>query len=320
VGAYEESIALAQEVLTFADEVGDEHLAMGALGTIGLSRVHSGDAAGIEDLEEAVVRGQRVGAGPEVGTALNNLANCLWEVGRLDDATARLAQAREVCERYGLTTGIFWLDGERVYDCDRHGDLDGIVAAAAHFLGRPDATTSYQTRPVLATRARALLARGQVDEALADAEQALAGYREAGSDAQIATEILTVAGRCIRAAGRHEEASALIAEVLSVPYRMAYDLPLALAELGRGNDFLGLTEGNQSYPWEQAGRAAGAGDVLQASEIYGSIGARFPEAWAALLAAERGDASRLDAALAYFEEQRATPYVERCRALMQASA
>ena len=58
----------------------------------------------------------------------------------------------------------------------------------------------------------------------------------------------------------------------------------------------------------------------RASEIYGQIGARFPEAWAALLAAERGDTSRLDAALAYFEEQRATPYVQRCRALLQASA
>ena len=50
------------------------------------------------------------------------------------------------------------------------------------------------------------------------------------------------------------------------------------------------------------------------------MGARFPEAWAGLLAAERGDASRLEAALAYFEEQGATPYVQRCRALMQASA
>ena len=41
---------------------------------------------------------------------------------------------------------------------------------------------------------------------------------------------------------------------------------------------------------------------------------------AVFMAAERGDTSRLDAALAYFEEQQATPYVERCRALMQASA
>jgi len=159
-----------------------------------------------------------------------------------------------------------------------------------------------------------------VDEALADAEQALAGFREAGSDTQIATEILTVASRCTSAAGRTEDANALIAEILSVPYRTAYDLPLFLLEIGRGDDFLALTEGNESYAWEQAGRAAAGGDPLRASEIYGSIGARFPEAWAALLAAERGDTSRLDAALAYFEEQRATPYVQRCRALLQASA
>jgi hypothetical protein len=69
-----------------------------------------------------------------------------------------------------------------------------------------------------------------------------------------------------------------------------------------------------------AGRASASGDLVGGSEIYGRIGARFPEAWAALLAAERGDTSRLEPALAYFEEQRATPYVERCRALMQASA
>jgi hypothetical protein len=59
---------------------------------------------------------------------------------------------------------------------------------------------------------------------------------------------------------------------------------------------------------------------VRASEIYGGIRARFAEAWAALLAAERGNTSRLDTALAYFEEQQATPYVQRCRALMQASA
>ena len=318
-GAHEEAIALAQEVLEFADASEDERLAMNALGTIGLARVSSGDSAGIDDLEEGIARGERIGAGFEVGTALNNLANCLWEVGRLGDSSARYAEAREVCERYGLTAGISWLDGERVYDCDRRGDLDGVIAAAEHFFSRPDAATSYQRRPVLATRARVLLARGHTDEALADAEGALAAFREAGSDAQVATEILTVASRCIRAAGRHEEASALTGEVLSVPYKTVYDLPLYLAELGE-DAFLALTAGKPSYPWEQAGRAAATGDLLRASEIYGSIGARFPEAWAGLLAAERGDTSRLDAALAYFEEQQATPYSRRCRALMQASA
>jgi tetratricopeptide (TPR) repeat protein len=273
----------------------------------------------VDDVEEVIARARRAGALSGVGTELNNLANLLWQVGRLDDSTARYEEAREVCERYGFTAGISWLDGERVYDRDRHGDLDGALAAAAHFLGRPDAETSYQTRPVLATRARVLLERGQVEEALADAEQALAGFRESGYDAQVASDVLTSVSRCFRAVGRAEEADSLVAEALSVPDKMIYDLPLYLVELGRGDDYLGLT-GKAAYAWGEAGEAAATGDLPRASEIYGRIGARFVEAWAALLAAERGDSSRLDAALAYFEEQRATPYVQRCRALLQASA
>ncbi|HEY1564728.1 MAG TPA: AAA family ATPase [Gaiellaceae bacterium] len=320
-GASADAIALAREVLAFADASGDERLAIGALGTIGLARVHSGDEGGIEDLEEVVVRGERAGVVSEVGSTLNNLSNCLWEVGRLDDSTARQEQARALCERYGLTAGIVWGDGERVYDCDRRGDLDGVLAAAAHFLSRSEAPTSYQLRPVLSTRARTLLARGEVDEALADAEQALASFRESGDDQQVANAILTVASRCLRAAGRHDQSDALLAEALSVRLdEGVYDLPLALVELGRGEEYLAATEGSPGYVWQEAGRAAAAGDPVRASELYGSFGARFPEAWAGLLAAERGDTSCLDPALAYFEEQRATPYVQRCRALLQASA
>jgi hypothetical protein len=99
-----------------------------------------------------------------------------------------------------------------------------------------------------------------------------------------------------------------------------YDLALELVELGRGDEFLALNEGRVGHAWLEAGRAAASGELGRAAEIYGSIGARLPEAWAGLLAAERGDTSHIDASLAYFEEQRATPYVERCRALMQASA
>ncbi|HKD95332.1 MAG TPA: AAA family ATPase [Gaiellaceae bacterium] len=319
-GKSAEAIELAREVLAFADESGEEQLARSALGTIGLARVDSGDAGGVTDLEEVLARARRSGEMSGVGTELNNLANLLWQVGRLDEATACYEESREVCERYGFTVGISWLDAERVYDRDRRGDLDGALAAAAHFLSRPDAETSYQTRPVHATRARVLLERGQVDEALAEAEPALAGFRESGYDAQVASEILTTASRCFRAAGRLDEADSLLAEALAVPDKMIYDLPLYLVELGRGADYLGLTEGKAAYAWGDAGDAAATGDLLRASEIYGQIGARFVEAWAALLAAGRGDTSRLDAALAYFEAQRATPYVQRCRALLQASA
>jgi tetratricopeptide (TPR) repeat protein len=195
-----------------------------------------------------------------------------------------------------------------------------VIEAAARFLERNDAASSYQMRPVLVTRARALVARGQVDEGLRDAEQALASYRESAHDAQVANEILTTTSRCFRAAGRHGEADSLLEEALSVTAKLIYELPLYLAELGRGEDYLALTEGKPGHLWEDAGRAVAGDEPARAAETYARIGARFAEAWAALLAAERGDTSRLDAALAYFEEQRATPYVQRCRALLQASA
>ena len=319
-GDHKGAIEAATQALQYANETGDERLAVDALNTIGLARVHSGDAAGIDDLEEAVRRAENGAVVSEHSTALNNLGNSLWLVGRLDEGSARVADAGAIAERYGLTSGIVWNLAEQVYDRDFHGDLDGVIAAAARYLSSEGAE-SYQTRPVLATRAHIFLARDQVDDALEDAERSLSGLREAGPDAQTSGPILLLASRCFSAVGRREEAEALLAEALSVPpNEVVSDLPLYLVELGRGDEYLALTEGEPGHLWQEAGRAAAAGELARAAEIYGSIGARFPEAWAALLAAERGDTSRLEAALAYFEEQHATPYVQRCRALMQASA
>jgi class 3 adenylate cyclase/tetratricopeptide (TPR) repeat protein len=320
-GASAEAIEEAQEVLAFAIESVDDQLTLHALNTIGLGRVALGDASGIEDLEQAVERAERAGIVLAWTNALNNLANSLWIVGRLEDASARLHEMQAVCERYGRTGALTWLLGEWVYEREFYGDLDGVLEAAARFLSLPRAAESYQTRPVLATRACAYLARGQIDEAVADAERALASFREGGQDAQIAAHILTTAARCLGTAGRRDEASALLTEALSARFdELFYDLPLELAELGRGEEFLAAVDGRQGFFWLEAGRAGATGDLVRASEVYGSVGARMPEARAALLAAERGDSSRLDTALAYFEEQRATPYISRCRASLQASA
>jgi class 3 adenylate cyclase/predicted ATPase len=319
-GNHVDAIAAAREALAFADQTGDERLAVDALNTIGMSRIHSGDDEGVADLETALARAASASAVSEQATALNNLGNCLWQIGRLDEGSRRVAEADAVCRRYGLTAGLAWYEGERVYDRDFHGDLEGVLTAADTFF-ESDAAESYQTRPVLATRARALLARDRVDEAVAEAERAIAELRERGVDVQTTSWLLVVASRCLHAVGRREEAEELLAEALSTTlHEMTYDLPLHLVELDRGGDYLKVTEGRRGHRWLEAGRAAAGGDLARASEIYGAIGARFPEAWAALLAAERGDTSSLEAALAYFEEQRATPYAQRCRALLQASA
>jgi class 3 adenylate cyclase len=317
----EQGMELAAEALALAEELGDDLTAAIALNSIGMARVHSGDAGGIDDIERAVERAERSGSVFHHHSALNNLANMLWGVGRLDEGSARIHEARALCERYGFAGALLWNDAELAYDAYYRGDLETVLAAADTFLARDWSTLGYQLRPMLATRAMALLARGRLEEALRDAEEALAGFREGGSDAQVGPVVLTVAALCLRATGREQEAEEVLAEALaSAPDEDLYDLALHLVELGRGHDYLALMEGTVGHRWLEAGRAAAAGELVRASETYGSIGARFPEAWAALLAAERGDTSRLDAALAYFEEQQATPYVQRCRALMQASA
>jgi class 3 adenylate cyclase/tetratricopeptide (TPR) repeat protein len=312
---------LANEALGIAEEVGDDECAALCLNTIGMARANLGDEGGVEDLERSVERAERSGSVFHHHGALNNLANVLWANGRLAEGSARIHEARALCERYGFASALLWNDAELVYDADYRGDLDAVLAGADAFLSRDWSVLGYQLRPMLATRARALLARGRLAEALADAEQALAGVRESGSDAQVAPFVLTVAASSRRAAGQEHEADELLAEALaSGRDPILYSLPLHLVELGRGEEYLAYMEGVPTRVWIEAGRSAGRGELIRASEIYGSFGARFAEAWAALLAAERGDTSRLDGALAYFEEQRATPYVQRCRALLQASA
>jgi predicted ATPase len=316
----EEGLALAREALALAEEVGDDDAAAICLNTIGLVRIENGDAAAIADVEQSVDRAAKAGSLFQLHSSLNNLANLLWQVGRLAEGSERIHETRALCERYGFATALTWNDAELVYDSFFRGDLVRAISLANTFLERGE-SVGYQLRPVLAVRASALLAQGRLEEATADAQQAVAGQREAGRDAQVEGVILLTGAQCARAAGGDSEADELLAEVLAGHYdELLFALPLHLMELGRQAEFLALTDETPGHLWREAGRAAASGELIRASEVYGRIGAHLPEAWAALLAAERGDTSRLDAALAYFEEQQATPYVQRCRALLQASA
>jgi class 3 adenylate cyclase len=318
------ALRLAREALAVAEEIGDIWVAARALNTIGMARVHEGDEEGIHDLDRSVEISLASNAAGMAGSSLNNLAAALATVGRLSDALARVQEARAIYERHGSAASLIWNDAAQIECLDARGDLDGVLEGAGSFLAKPDAEDRYTAPSILGARARALLARGETSAALADAERAVARLRARGHDAQMSGGVLAIAARCARAAGRGEEADELLAEAFEWS-RLAtedaiYDLPLHLVELGRGHEYLALTEGVPGYLWQQAGAAAVAGDFGLAAELYGRIGAAFVEAWAGLLAAERGDASRRDAAHAYFEQQRATPYVLRCRALMQASA
>ena len=175
------ALELSREALAIARECGDERAEAICLNTIGLARVRSGDADGLADLERSVELAAGSGSLFHLVTGLNNLANLLWEVGRLADGSARIHEARVLAERYGLTGLLSWNDAELVYDAYFKGEVDAIVKDSTKLLDEGLGSAGYQERPLIATRAWALLIQGRTDEALADAERALASLRETGA-------------------------------------------------------------------------------------------------------------------------------------------
>jgi tetratricopeptide (TPR) repeat protein len=279
---------------------------------------------GVADLERSVELADRANAPDEIGKSRNNLANIYWMLGRLDDATAMWEASREAAVRYGSRAGRVWADAELLADRDTHGDLVGALELADQVIADTNAGEQVHNAGHGA-RSKLLASFGRLDEALAESEQVLAKAREVADSQHLAPSLLVRA--CVLfAAGRNEEARAAIDEVLADPrlVRVGYlfaELPLLLAEEGREADFTAAVRGiPQLGLWSEAATAVCDGDLARAADVYGAMGARFFEAWARLLAAERGELGQLEQARAYFVSQGALPYVRRCEALLHASA
>ena len=119
------------------------------------------------------------------------------------------------------------------------------------FLAAP--TRRRATDPPRAGRPGARLARPRPGGRSARRRRTRArGFREAGHRRPGRERVFTSASRCIRAAGRAEEADALLPRPSPAARRAVYDLPLHLVELGRGDEFLALTDGQPGHLWLEA--------------------------------------------------------------------
>jgi class 3 adenylate cyclase/tetratricopeptide (TPR) repeat protein len=324
-------LELAQRVLPLVEQVGGDELVSHVLNTIGMSRVSAGDPAGIEDLRRSAELAESANAPDALHTALNNLANMLWQVGELEAASTCLKEARAADERFGYSAGLRWLVGEDLLDHHLRGEWDEALALADAVIAAAEDSPHYHEGPARMVRAEILLGRGDVQGALADSERALALAR-AAKDAQQVGPALMHRARVLAAAGRLPEADILLAELLrdhDLTDHWLHDVGSILWELGRGAEYLAaLTEGRPGTPWAEAAHAAAAGELGQAASIYAEIGARAAEAQSHLLHAEallargrRAEAeSELALALGYFNSVGATAYARRSEALLAATA
>jgi hypothetical protein len=171
--------------------------------------------------------------------------------------------------------------------------------------------------------ARISAIRGDLTEALAQSELGLACARAVGDPQQLGPS-LAIRAFVLHVAGL--DAQAQIDEILSETRSVGYlhwlsDLVVVLTEQGRGAEIAAvLVPVANGNPWREAALAAGSQQFARAAELYGGMGARYFEAWATLVAAERGERVDLGPARMYFERIEAVSNLRRCETVLRASA
>jgi tetratricopeptide (TPR) repeat protein len=322
-GREAESVELGRRALAMAEETGDRETAAHALNSIGMSRVYMGELEGLEDLKRSLELAEEAIAIEEVGKALNNLSNMCWALGRLDEATEYRLTGRDWSHRNGISASVVWLDYEEFLDFDVRGQFNEASASARRCLEVHD--QRYLEGVARGEIARVAAIRGELPEALEQSELAVGCARKIADPQQLGPE-LAIRAYVLHVAGRDAEARQLIEEMLSDEDTFRYlhwlpDLVVVLAEQGRGAELeTMLRPQHRANPWHQGARAIATSDFARAAEVYGAMGARYLEAWAALLAAEHGERVDLGSARAYFEHVGAVPYLRRCEAALLASA
>ncbi len=328
----EAALESARVAMTIAAELGLDDLRADALITIGLVRVTTGDAGGLEDLERSIEIAEKANS-PQSVRGYLNLGSMLANLGDLRRAATLNMQGQRLAERFGDAAWVESFEVERLYEHYWSGEWDAAASLAEQLLTRAERGVSRRLElDARLVRSWIALARGDVALATADAERALDFSREAG-DPQNLYPALALRARMLAASGRTDEAGAIADELLrlmreqpSLPSFWATDLAIVLASLDRGEELADAAAGGPSTRWLEAATAYVAGEPERAADLYEQIGALPEEAYArleaagrALAAGERSTAEEeLARALEFHRRVAAVSYCRSAEALLPA--
>jgi class 3 adenylate cyclase/tetratricopeptide (TPR) repeat protein len=330
-----EAIKLGREALAMAEQLGLGELRAHALNIIGFSRTISGDALGVEDLEQSVVIAKEAKVPFEICRSTNNLAGWYWGRGDLGRALSLWSEVDEAVARFGQVAYGRWLRGGMPlasYELGRWEkaltDADAIIAEVEGGSPHYFAAWCYMTRALIR------LGRSDAAGALSDVEPAVTLARLA-KDPQIIGVVFPSAAYVTRECGYQERAASLVDELLAalrsgIPIGQVVDnmhtLAWTASALGRAQDVTDLLAGVDS-PWAMTARCFATGDLRQAADISGEMGAVTAEARDRLWLAEalikvsrrsEGDIE-LKRALTFYRSVGATRYIREGEALLSAS-
>ena len=235
-------------------------------------------------------------------------------------------------DRLGSVQLLRWMRFENVIGEFWLGLWDDVETAVGQAVAPDEARGShYLEVPCRVVRGLVRLARGALDEALADSEAALA-MADAWGDGHTPAVARAFCARALLAAGRRDEAAELTGVLLEqlrpglLEVTLGADFGVTLVELGHPAEVL---DGKSLAPsrWLDALRALLAGEEARAADLYAEIGSRPDEALARLQAGRRlldagaPDEARaqLDLAVAFWREVGAAAYLAEAEPLLEAA-
>jgi class 3 adenylate cyclase/tetratricopeptide (TPR) repeat protein len=320
----------ARQAVDMAERLGLPALVAPNLNTFGVSRVESGDAAGLDDLERAVEIARGANNPVEEFQAASNLTWMIVVLGDVRRAWKLHLRDCELAERFGLTAHIRWERGERLFYLYWLGEWPDLVSGARTFLDDVSETGHYLESQVLGAQARVARAGGDIDGSIALAQTALERGRRAG-DPQITHAPIALLARLLADRGDRERAAQLLDELFAesrraevVKVQAPVDAAHAAVAVGRANELLSVYEHlHGASRWIEAAVAIAAGDYVAAAELLGEIGSLPDEADARFRAAETlvraGQRTRADEQLAravgFWRSVGASAYVNAAESL-----
>jgi class 3 adenylate cyclase/tetratricopeptide (TPR) repeat protein len=316
----ESALEAARAAMAIAEELGLDDLRADALNRIGVARTMMNDLGGLDDLARSIEIAEQANS-PESIRGYFNLGSMAANLGDLARAGELHAQGQRLAERFGDAAWLEYFEAERVYQLYWSGDWEAAIALANRLVER--AERGLSRRPELdglLIRGWIALARGEIGEAVADGDRALAFSRAAG-DPQNLYPALAFRARVHAATGQEREAAACADELLSLlrdqpsfPSFWAIDLAIVLATLGREAELPAASTRAPTTRWLDAAGAYVSGEPGRAADLLAEVGAGPEEAYARLQTGSERDQER---ALAFFRRVGATAY---CRAAEAALA
>jgi tetratricopeptide (TPR) repeat protein len=334
-GQYDEAMAHVEAGLPAAERLGLDDKVVRLMNLRGSVRLNFGEEGGFDDLERAISHARELRNTEQLQSCINNRLTHEIARGRLTEVRASQAEMRKNLERDPVVARRRWVEVgaiEVAYVC---GDWDEARAGIDAYLSELSPDAPHVLEGIVHVH-RLLMLQAEGDPSVAADEVGAIVVDQRSRSGEVVQQIVPRAGWILLAAGRRDEAAALLDALLALGEALLgalNDAPIVEAgwlafDLGRGADLLPLVETRGEIPWAVAAVAICAGDFRRAAEVLAEIGYRPGEAYARLRLArqlvEEGRRPEADVelhrSLAFWREVGATRYVREGEALLAVSA